>query len=261
MSATCVSVARVRTRQAGRLHRWRSRTLVHNSAYARRAPVTLPLMVSVLALVIPLAFAGAISPVMLTEQTVLLAGRDGRRVAGCYAIGVSGTLLALLSALVLFGRSIALPEEPRLSASLDVVLGSLLVLTAGVLRSRRPHTPKPRKSRDHELSPSQALGFGVFSMATNFTTLALMVPVAKEIAASDLDVPARLIVLCIVVLVAALPAWLPLAMTLVAPSPTHRALEALAGFIDTRGRLVTVLLLTAVGLFLVARGIVHIIGL
>lgn len=210
---------------------------------------------------IPLAFVGAISPVMLTEQTVLLAGRNGRRVAGGYAIGVGGTLVVLLSVLVIFGRSIALPEAPRLSASLDVVLGSLLVLIAAVLRYRRPRTPKPKESRDHRLSPSQALGFGAFSMATNFTTVAVMVPVAKEIAASGLDVPARLIVLCIVVVVAALPAWLPLAMTLAAPDPTRRGLQALADFVNTRGRLVAVLLLAAVGLFLAGRGIVHILGL
>lgn len=217
-------------------------------------------MVSVLAVVIPLAFAGAISPMMLTEQTVLLAGRDGRRVAGGYALGVGGTLLVLLSVLVLFGGSIALPEEPRLSASLDVVLGSLLVLVAAVLRYRRARTPKPEKSRDRGLNPSHAVGFGVFSMATNFTTLAVMVPVAKEIAASDLDVLARLIVVCIVVVVAALPAWLPLAMTLVAPDPARRGLQALANLIDTHGRLVTELLVAAVGLFLVGRGILHMVG-
>ena len=219
-------------------------------------------MVSVLALVIPLAFAGAISPVMLTEQTVLLAGRDGRRVAASYALGVATTLLVLLALLVLFGRSIALPKEPSLSASLDIVLGALLVLIAAVLRYRRPRSPKPEKSRERSgLSPSRALGFGVFSMATNFTTLAVMVPIAKEIAASHLDVLARLLVLAIVVVVAAVPAWLPLAMTLVAPGPTQRALQALGDFIDTRGRLVTVLLLAAVGLFLVVRGIVRMLGL
>lgn len=217
-------------------------------------------MVSVLALVVPLALAGAVSPVMLTEQTVLLAGRDGRRVAGCYAIGVGATALAILSLLVLFGRSIALPEEPRLSASLDIVLGALLVLIAAVLRYRRRRAPNPKKDREHGLSPIPALGFGVFSMATNFTTLAIMVPVAKEIAASDLGVPARLTVSCVVAVVTTLPAWLPIAMTLVAPTPTRRVLQVLSDFIDKRERLVTVLLLGAVGVFLVGRGIVHVLG-
>ena len=218
-------------------------------------------MVSVLALVIPLSLVGAVSPVMLTEQTVLLAGRNGRRVAGCYAIGVGGTLLVLLSALVLFGRSIALPEEPRLSASLDVGLGVLLLLIAAVLRYRRPRAPKPQKSRGRGLGPSAALGFGVFSMATNFTTLAVMVPVAKEIAASHIDVLERLIVIAVVTVLGAVPAWLPLALTMVAPDPTRRILQALSDFIDAKGRLVTVLILTAAGLFLVGRGIVHMLGL
>ncbi|MRJ76690.1 hypothetical protein GEV29_09090 [Aeromicrobium sp. SMF47] len=219
------------------------------------------LMISVLVLVIPLALAGAVSPVMLTEQTVLLAGRDGRRVAGCYAIGVGGTFLVLLWLMVAFGHSIALPKEPRLSASLDLVLGLLLILIAALLRYRRRRAPKAKKPRDYGLGLVQAFGFGVFSMATNFTTLAIMVPVAKEISASHLDVLGRLTVVCIVAVVGALPAWLPLAMTLVAPDPTRRGLQVLSDFIDRRGPLITILLLAAAGIFLVIRGLIHMIGL
>ena len=217
-------------------------------------------MVRVLALVIPLALAGAVSPMMFTEQTVLLAGRNGRRVAGAYAVAAVATLLVILSVLVLFGRAIPLPEKPRLSASLDILLGSLLIVIAAGLRYRRPRTPKPKKSHDRGLSVVGALGFGIFSMATNFTTLAIMVPVAKEIAASEIDTVERLIVVGIVVVVASLPAWLPPAMTLVAPTVTSRGLQALADFIDARGRLVTVLLLAAVGIFLVGRGLVHVVA-
>ncbi len=217
-------------------------------------------MVRVLALVVPLALAGAISPVMLTEQTVLLAGRNGRRVAGCYAVGVAGTLLVLLTALVFFGRSISLPQEPRLSASLDLLLGSLLLLVAAVLRWRRPREPKPQTTRRTGMGPVDALGFGVFSMATNFTTLAVMLPVAKEISASDLSGLARVVVVAVVVVLAALPAWLPVALTVVAPGPTSRGLQRLADLIDRRGRLIVVLLLLGAGLFLVGRGLVHVLG-
>ena len=218
-------------------------------------------MVRVLLLVVPLAFAGAVSPVMLTEQTVLLAGRDGRRVAGAYAVGVAGTAAVFLSLLELFGRSIALPTQPRLSSSLDLLLGALLILVAAVLRHRRPErTTEPQRSHDRALSPRQALSFGVFSMATDFTTLAIIVPVAKEIAASGLDVPARVVVLAVVTAVVAIPAWLPLALTSVAPGATGRGLAALGRFIDARGRLITVVLLAAAGLFLVVRGAVDALG-
>lgn len=216
-------------------------------------------MLRLLALVVPLALAGAVSPMMLSEQTVLLAGPDGRRVAERYAIGVGASLAAFLIVLVLFGDSISLPTEPRLSATLDIVLGSLLVVLAVGLRVRRLR-PRRKKPRRQGLNPSQALGFGVFSMATNFTTLAVMVPVGKEIAASDVGVPARLIVMIMVVIIASAPAWLPIALAIVAPGPTRRGLDALSTFIDTRGPALTMLLLAAVGVFLLARGIVHILG-
>lgn len=220
------------------------------------------MLLGVLAVVVPLALIGAVSPVMLSEQTVLLSGRDGHRVAARYAIGVAATLLAIVSALVVFGRSIALPTEPSLSATLDIILGSvLLVLAAAVqIRQHRNHPDRPKKLEQRALSPNAALGFGVFSMATNFTTMAILVPVAKEIAASGLDAVARVVVVLVVVVVAALPAWLPLALSLVVPGPADRGLRAVENLINRRGAELTALLLAALGLFLIVRGIVHLPG-
>ena len=123
-------------------------------------------MPAALAVVLPLGLGGAVSPVMLTEQTVLLAGPGGLRAATRYATGVLGTLLVIVGALVLFGRAIAPPTEPRLDATLDLVVGA-------------------------------ALPFGVFSMATNFTTLALLVPAAKEISSSESSPAARLVLVAL----------------------------------------------------------------
>jgi len=57
-------------------------------------------VLAALALVLPLGLGGAISPVMLTEQTVLLAGAGGIRAGTFYAVGVLGTLLVI--GLILF---------------------------------------------------------------------------------------------------------------------------------------------------------------
>ena len=85
-------------------------------------------MLAALAIVIPLGLAGAVSPVMLTEQSVLLANPDGGRAAVRYAAGVVVTALVIVVAFGLFGRAISLPTEPHLDATLDLVLG--LVLSA-----------------------------------------------------------------------------------------------------------------------------------
>src|SRR3954449_8390832 len=100
--------------------------------------------------VAPLGLAGALSPVMLTEQTVILAGRDGRRAGLRYAAGVMLTSVAVVLAILLFGDSIALPRRPHLDASLDIVLGLVLLGVAGAARAlpgRRDSPPQLHRSR------------------------------------------------------------------------------------------------------------------
>jgi hypothetical protein len=75
-------------------------------------------VLAALAVVIPLGLGGAVSPVMLTEQTMLLAGPDGGRAGARYAAGVVLTTFVIVVAIVLFGRAISLPTEPHLDASL-----------------------------------------------------------------------------------------------------------------------------------------------
>ena len=216
-------------------------------------------MLPVLGVVVPLGLAGALSPVMLTEQTVLLAGPDGRRVASRYAAGAALALALFAGVLVLFGRSISLPQEPHLDATLDLVLGTLLLALAAVVRRSRPHERRSHPARA-ELSPRAALAFGVAAMATNVTTLALAVPAAKEIAASDLAAPGRALAVIVLVVLASAPAWVPVALAEVAPGPAERGLRAVADLISRRGRLLTVWLLAVFGLLLDLRGVLRLLG-
>jgi hypothetical protein len=219
----------------------------------------MPPVLQVLGVVVPLGLAGALSPVMLTEQTVLLAGPGGRRAAGRYATGAALVLLAFVGVLVLFGRSIALPLEPHLDATLDLVLGTLLVALAALLRRGRPREPR-RRPPGGAIGPRAALAFGVAAMATNVTTLAPVVPAAKEIAAGDLGLPGRAAAVVVLVGLASAPAWVPVALTAVAPGPAERALRAVAGLIRRRGRRLAVWLLAALGVLLDLRGLLRLLG-
>lgn len=198
---------------------------------------------------------------MLTEQTVLLATADGRRASSRYAIGASLVLLLFVGLFTLFGRVISLPSEPTLSSSLDIALGFLLVVVAALLvylkrRALRFPGKSHRAGRQLSVGPRRALGFGAFSMATNLTTLALVVPAAKIIAASGVDLPGRVILVLVVVIIASMPAWLPVALARIAPGPAERALDWIRDLIEQRGRQLVVLLLVVLGLFLVIRGTV-----
>lgn len=204
---------------------------------------------------------------MLTEQTLVLTTADGRRAATRYAIGAIAVLVIFIAALVFFGRAISLPAEPSLSASLDILLGVLLIAVSAAIhllaRRRREMVGEAGRGSGPRVSfgPKQALGFGAFSMATNFTTLALMIPGAKLIAASDVVLPGRVVLSAVLIAMASIPAWLPVVLTALAPGPAERGLTALGNLIERRGRQLVVVLLAVLGAFLVVRGLVAIAGL
>lgn len=211
-------------------------------------------------LILPLGLGGSVSPVMLTEQTLLLAGPDGRRAGMHYAVGAALTLLLVVLAVVLFGAALSLPSEPRLDASLDLALGAILVVLGGLgyawVRShaRVGHDEGPSKKSRRRRA---AFPFGAFSMATNFTTLALVLPAAKEIASADLEVVGKAVLAVVLVGLASAPAWVPVVLTRVAPGAGQRILDAISRLIARYGRQAIVALLGFAGLFFVARGLLR----
>lgn len=225
-----------------------------------RAPRIAPVVLAVLMLILPLGLGGSVSPVMLTEQTLLLAGPDGRRAGMHYAVGAALTLLIVVLAVVLFGAAVSLPSEPHLDASLDLALGATLVFLAGlayvwVRRSARGGHDQ-RASKDSRQRRA-AFPFGAFSMATNFTTLALVLPAAKEIASADLEIFGKAVLALVLVGLASAPAWVPVVLTRVAPGAGQRILDVIGRLLARYGRQAIVALLSFAGLFLVARGLIR----
>jgi len=221
-------------------------------------------VIAALTLVLPLSLGGAISPMLLTEQTVLL-GTGGRRAANRFALGAVVALLVIVTVVVFAGHLVELPTEPTLSRTLDVVLGVLLLAIGGATHYIGEH-PLRRRKREGEdgeprdrLSlvdhPNAAFPFGAVSMATNFTNLALVVVAAKGIATADLDRAERILLILVVVAISSLPVWLPLAATKMAPRTGQRALDTVHRLIIDHGRAAVVVLFGAAGFFLLARGI------
>lgn len=216
-------------------------------------------MLAPLLLILPFGFVGSLSPMMFTEQTLILTTKHGRRDATAYAIGAVFTLLVFTSALVLLGRAIQLPDNTSLSAGLDLLLGVAMLLAALLIR-RSPDLLTSR-SKGRKVPPDLGviggLGFGVFSMATNFKALALMVPAAKVIATTGGVLPDRIVLTVVLVAITSAPAWLPLILTVIAPKLARRALAAIKRFLDRHGRFLLLLILVVLGVFLVVRGIVE----
>jgi hypothetical protein len=214
-----------------------------------------------LLVLVPLGLASSVSPVMLTEQTVLLAAPEGRRTGLLYAAGTATVLVAIVGGIVALGQSLALPATPHLNASLDLLVGVLLLALAVALRFWRPRShPAERRTRER-MSPPAAYAFGVFSMATNITTLALVVPAAKEIAAGHVAAWEGAVAAALLVAVACVPAWGPVALVSVAPGTAGGLLDRFETLIQRHGRLMVVLLIAAAGAFLVVRGIARLAAL
>jgi hypothetical protein len=169
---------------------------------------------------------------------------------------------------VLFGRAISLPTEPHLDATLDLVLGLVLVTVAVlVLVLGRRAGAGRRVARGHndrgESGSRQAraaIAFGVFAMATNVTTLALIAPAAKEISRADVEIAAEAVLVLVLVGLVSMPAWVPLVLTKVGRGPSQRGLAAVQNQIARRGRGFTIGLLSAAGLFFIGRGLIRLLG-
>ena len=214
-----------------------------------------------LAIIVPLGVAGAISPVMLAEQTLLLARRDGRRTGSLYAAGAVVTLLVIVVSMVILGSAFELPTEPRLSESLDLAVGAVLLGLAGLVLALRSHRHVPSTTRrTHPRVAHAALPFGVFSMATNVTTLALMVPAAKVIASADVGLAGSALLVGVLVSIASVPAWGPVALTMVAPEVGEAALDAVHHLITRWGPTVLIGASAGAGFFFVTRGAVRLLG-
>ena len=224
-------------------------------------------MLATLAVIIPLGLGGAVSPVMLTEQTVLLVGPNGATAGLRYAAGVVLTTSVIVVAIERFGRAISLPTKPHLDATLDLVLGLVLVNLAVLVvvsGRRRSGSPSRKGGDDRDASGSRqaraAFAFGVFAMATNFTTLALLAPAAKEISRADVEIAAEAVLVLVLVGLVCMPAWVPVALTRAAPERSQRGLAAVRDQIARHGRGFTVGLLGTAGLFFIARGLIRLLG-
>ncbi len=215
-----------------------------------------------LVVLVPLGLAAAVSPVMLTEQTVLMTGPRGARTGLAYAAGTATVLVVVVGAVLLAGRAVALPRTPRLDATLDLAIGGLLLALAFVVaRWPRWHPARQgvRRRSPVSLTPPTAFAFGLFSMATNVTTLALVVPAAKEIAAGSRPLGDSVVAAATLVALATLPTWAPVALAAAAPDTAHRLLDALQRALHRYGRLVVIGLITAAGSLLVIRGVVRLV--
>jgi hypothetical protein len=85
-------------------------------------------------------------------------------------------------------------------------------------------------------------------------------PAAKEIPRTDAEIAAATVLVLVLVGLVSMPAWVPVALTRVAPGPSRRGLAAVSDQIARRGRGFTVGLLSVAGRLFIGRGLVRLLG-
>jgi hypothetical protein len=195
----------------------------------------------VLGLVLPLCLGAAVSPTLITIVLLILAGKADRipRAWG-FTTGVAVvtaaaiTLFATVWANVDLGSVHPSTTSRIVHAVLAVGLGALGI-HALVREQLNGSHPSRAQRRMKGAKPPLFLGMGAVAMATNFSSLVLMVAATHEIT-KDLHGTDRLPLLTFLFLCAIAPVLLPtLAATLMGPR-ADPVLDRLNRFIARRSR-------------------------
>lgn len=172
--------------------------------------------------VVPVAFVACISPVVfLNASTVFTqAGRAGalRFLAG-NAVVVAALGVASMGLLGAAAESDA--QREIASRTVDRFLGLILLCYGAYLMVRwwqKGAEPSATKSADRG-----EFGWGVLGMATNFTTLPLVMSIGQRLGTGSTPLLARALLLVITLGIVLAPAWLP--MVLATVSPGHSQLR------------------------------------
>ena len=215
------------------------------------------------------ALAAALNPTLLTATTVMLLLPNPKRLLLGYLLGalMTSITLGLIIIYELFDSGAVSTQKNTLSPSIDLALGGILLVLAFVLGTgRQERLAERRRAKKAEKGPSgpprwqQYLGRG--SARSTFVIGALLtLPGGSYIVGlsriHDLDypVPATVAVVIAFNLIMLVLLEAPLISYAVAPDWTPTAIDRAKAWVGRHWRRFAVLFLTAMGLALVARGL------
>lgn len=213
---------------------------------------------------LPLALGAAVNTRVLAVEVVLLTGR-GRPLAGGVAFGGGAAVPLLLVAvldLVVVGAAVdlaSLTHAVVASAAIDLAAAAVLLGVALRLLWRSPSFPERHVARHHAEAREPDLcrlfmsGAGV--MASDISTMAMFVTLAKDIAVARVGFPWQALVLVLALAIALVTAWGPPALYAIRPDLARRVLGPVGKAARRHARAVTGLLVGVVGVYLALRGL------
>jgi len=205
----------------------------------------------------PLMLAAAANPVVITLVVIVLTAPH-RPLARAWAFFGGFALVLIVGGalgLVFFHSSQEIfGPGGDLYAWVDIGFGALMLGAAVFTFVRRGGGGGVPRMVERVGLPALA-GLGAVMMATNTSAIAAYVPLLHEIANSGLARAERAAVLAVSDLVILAPIGAPIMIRALAPARADRVLAAIRAFLDRYGATIAAAVFTALGAFLVIRGI------
>jgi Sap, sulfolipid-1-addressing protein len=220
------------------------------------------------------ALAAALNPTLLTATTVMLLLPNPKRLLLGYLLGalVTSITLGLIIIYELLDSGAVSTQKHTLSPSIDLALGGILLVLAFVLGTgRQERLGERRRAKKAEKGPSgpprwqQYMGRG--TARTTFVIGALLTLPGgsylvglSRIHRLDYPVPGTVVLVIVFNLIMLVLLEAPLISYAVAPNWTPKAIYRAKAWVGRHWRRFATVFLTAMGVALVARGLVGLIG-
>ena len=210
-------------------------------------------MLQLLAQVVPLAIAGAISPVVLMGALAILDGPRAIRQSAAFSAGVIGTTIVLFVAGFLVAVLRRDGDTPAWFSGerAHVASGVMLIVAGIVLAVVRPNPERTKKFEARFLSGTRPLRdfviAGIVLMITNGSTFVLLIAILHTVARADVLFADELIAFGVATFIVVLPATAPLAAALFGGAGMRARLGTISQFAMRYGRFVMAALWIAFG--------------
>ncbi len=174
-----------------------------------------------------------------------------------YAAGAIRVLLVLSAISLVFLRRSVVGHKASdpIYGWIDITFGVLMAIV-GVRALLTTPKPKSRPTEGADAGPrlGRFYALGLAMMVSNFSTLVLFVPAMKDVAVASVGFGAKAAIVVLVLAIASVLAWAPVAMDLIAPNAAGRVLSPLNAFMTRHQRAVTVTVCFVFTIVLIAKG-------
>jgi threonine/homoserine/homoserine lactone efflux protein len=205
-------------------------------------------------MLIHLVFSGlaaSVSPVSVTVLVAMQAGKQGKR-NSFYFLGGYLLLLAVVGVMVVaFLHGIGAAGPSKADGYVEIAIGALCVAAS-------PYTMLKKGSGKEGaggLSAPKAFLVGVLAMSVNFSTWVCYSAGLNSIVQAEMGLPAALLSLALLVLLASSTLLLPLLFFVLFPVRARGLLDPLSHLLVKYGRATSAAVLLGFGAYLLVKGI------